>query len=291
MAAIVIDGKAEAAALRAEVAVDVAAFRERHRRVPGLVGIQVGDDPASELYQAGKARAAEEAGMISRRIVLPIETTQAELDAVIDELNADDAIDGMLVQLPVPDQLSEVLIANRIDPLKDVDGFAPVNLGRLVRGEPGSVPCTPAGVMWVLDRAGVPLEGATAVVVGRSLIVGKPMALLLIAHSATVTVAHSRTKDLPALCRTADILVAAVGRPEMIRGDWIKPGAAVVDVGINRTDAGLRGDVATAEAAEVAGWITPVPGGVGPMTIAYLLKNTLDAARRRAGDDITTGDE
>ncbi len=291
MAAIVIDGKAEAAALRAEVAVDVAAFRERHRRVPGLVGIQVGDDPASELYQAGKARAAEEAGMISRRIVLPIETTQAELDAVIDELNADDAIDGMLVQLPVPDQLSEVLIANRIDPLKDVDGFAPVNLGRLVRGEPGSVPCTPAGVMWVLDRAGVPLEGATAVVVGRSLIVGKPMALLLIARSATVTVAHSRTKDLPALCRTADILVAAVGRPEMIRGDWIKPGAAVVDVGINRTDAGLRGDVATAEAAEVAGWITPVPGGVGPMTIAYLLKNTLDAARRRVGDDITTGDE
>ncbi|MBJ7456734.1 MAG: bifunctional methylenetetrahydrofolate dehydrogenase/methenyltetrahydrofolate cyclohydrolase FolD [Thermoleophilia bacterium] len=291
MAAIVIDGKAEAAALRAEVATDVAAFRARHGRAPGLVGIQVGDDPASELYQAGKARAAEEAGMISRRIVLPVETTQAELDAVIDELNADDAIDGMLVQLPVPDQLSEVLIANRIDPLKDVDGFAPVNLGRLVRGEPGAVPCTPAGVMWVLDRAGVPLEGATAVVVGRSLIVGKPMALLLIARSATVTVAHSRTKDLPALCRTADILVAAVGRPEMIRGDWIKPGAAVVDVGINRTDAGLRGDVATTEAAEVAGWITPVPGGVGPMTIAYLLKNTLDAARRRVGDDITTGDE
>jgi methylenetetrahydrofolate dehydrogenase (NADP+)/methenyltetrahydrofolate cyclohydrolase len=291
MAAIVIDGKAEAAALRAEVAVDVAAFRARHGRAPGLVGIQVGDDPASELYQAGKARAAEEAGMISRRIVLPIETAQAELDRVIDELNADDAIDGMLVQLPVPDQLSEVLIANRIDPLKDVDGFAPVNLGRLVRGEPGAVPCTPAGVMWVLDRAGVPLEGATAVVVGRSLIVGKPMALLLIARSATVTVAHSRTRDLPALCRTADILVAAVGRPEMIRGDWIKPGAAVVDVGINRTDAGLRGDVATAEAAEVAGWITPVPGGVGPMTIAYLLKNTLDAARRRVGDDITTGDE
>jgi len=291
MAAIVIDGKAAAADLRAEVAVDVARFHERHGRAPGLVGIQVGDDPASELYQAGKARAAEEAGMISRRVVLPVETTQAELDAVIDELNSDDAIDGMLVQLPVPDQLSEVLIANRIDPLKDVDGFAPVNLGRLVRGEPGSVPCTPAGVMWVLDRAGVPFEGATAVVVGRSLIVGKPMALLLIARSATVTVAHSRTRDLPALCRTADILVAAVGRPEMIRGDWIKPGAAVVDVGINRTDAGLRGDVATAEAAEVAGWITPVPGGVGPMTIAYLLKNTLDAARRRVGDDITTGDE
>ena len=256
MAAIIIDGKAEAAALRAEV-----------------------------------ARAAEEAGMISRRIVLPEETTQSELDALIDELNADDAIDGMLVQLPVPEQLSEVLIANRIHPDKDVDGFAPVNLGRLIRGEPGSVPCTPAGVMWVLDRAGVPIEGADAVVVGRSLIVGKPMALLLTARSATVTVAHSRTRDLPALCRTADILVAAVGRPEMIRGDWIKPGAAVIDVGINRTDEGLRGDVAGAEAAEVAGWLTPVPGGVGPMTIAYLLKNTLDAACRRAGDTTTTGDE
>ena len=291
MAAIIIDGKAEAAALRAEVAKGVERFRARHGRAPGLVGIQVGDDPASELYQAGKARAAEEVGMISRRMVLSAETTQAELDAIIDDLNADDAIDGMLVQLPVPDQLSEVLIANRIHPDKDVDGFAPVNLGRLVRGEPGSVPCTPAGVMWVLDRAGVPMEGATAVVVGRSLIVGKPMALLLTARSATVTVAHSRTRGLPALCRTADILVAAVGRPEMIRGDWIKPGAAVVDVGINRTDEGLRGDVAGAEAAEVAGWLTPVPGGVGPMTIAYLLKNTLDAARRRAGEDTTTGDE
>ncbi len=291
MAAVMIDGKAEAAALRAQVAEGVARFRSRHGRAPGLAGVQVGEDPASELYQAGKARAADEAGMISRRVVLPAQTTQAELDALIDELNADDGIDGVLVQLPVPDQLSEVAIANRIDPDKDVDGFAPVNLGRLVRGEPGAVPCTPAGVMWVLDRAGVPIEGAHAVVVGRSLIVGKPMALLLTARSATVTVAHSRTKDLPALCRSADILVAAVGRPEMIRGDWIKPGAAVVNVGINRTDAGLRGDVATAEAAEVAGWVTPVPGGVGPMTIAYLLANTLDAARRRAGDDTTTGDE
>ena len=203
---------------------------------PGLVGVQVGDDPASEIYQAGKARAAEEAGMVSRRVVLPDETTQAELDALIDELNADDAVDGMLVQLPVPDQLSEVAIANRIHPDKDVNGFSPINLGRLVRGEPGSVPCTPAGIMWLLDRAGVELEGAEAVVVGRSLIVGKPMALLLTSRSATVTVAHSRTRDLPALCRRADVLVAAVGRPEMIRGDWIKPGAAVIDVGINRTD-------------------------------------------------------
>ncbi|HMM49122.1 MAG TPA: bifunctional methylenetetrahydrofolate dehydrogenase/methenyltetrahydrofolate cyclohydrolase FolD [Miltoncostaeaceae bacterium] len=284
MAATIIDGKAAAAELRAEVAQGVARFVAAHGRAPGLVGIQVGDDPASELYQAGKARAAEEAGMVSRRIVLPHTTSQAELDALIDELNGDDSVDGMLVQLPVPDQLSERLIANRIHPDKDVDGFSPVNLGRLMRGEPGPVPCTPSGVMWLLDRAGVPIEGANAVVVGRSLIVGKPQALLLTARSATVTVAHSRTRDLPGLCRSADILVAAVGVPELIRGDWIKPGAAVIDVGINRTDDGLRGDVAFDEAAAVAGWITPVPGGVGPMTIAYLLANTLDAARMRVGD-------
>jgi methylenetetrahydrofolate dehydrogenase (NADP+) / methenyltetrahydrofolate cyclohydrolase len=284
MAATIIDGRAAAAELRAEVAQGVAAFRERHGRAPGLVGVQVGDDPASEIYQAGKAKAADEAGMISRRVVLPEATTQDELDALIDELNADESVDGMLVQLPVPDQISEVAIANRIHPDKDVDGFSPINLGRLIRGEPGSVPCTPAGIMWLLDRAGVQLEGAEAVVVGRSLIVGKPVALLLTSRSATVTVAHSRTRDLPALCRRADVLVAAVGRPEMIRSDWIKPGAAVIDVGINRTDEGLVGDVAGAEAAEVAGWLTPVPGGVGPMTIAYLLANTLDAARRRAGD-------
>ncbi|MGE0028752.1 MAG: bifunctional methylenetetrahydrofolate dehydrogenase/methenyltetrahydrofolate cyclohydrolase FolD [Thermoleophilia bacterium] len=291
MPAVIIDGKQAAADLREEVRRGVDAFRLAYGRVPGLVGIQVGDDPASELYQAGKARAAEEAGMISRRVVLPDTTTQDQLDALIDELNADDSVDGMLVQLPVPDQLSEVAIANRIHPDKDVDGFAPINLGRLIRGEPGSVPCTPAGVMWVLDRAGIPIEGANAVVVGRSLIVGKPMALLLTARSATVTVAHSKTRDLKELCRSADILVAAVGRPEMIRGDWIKPGAAVIDVGINRTDAGLRGDVAGDEAREVAGWLTPVPGGVGPMTIAYLLANTLEAARRRAAGTKTTGDD
>jgi methylenetetrahydrofolate dehydrogenase (NADP+)/methenyltetrahydrofolate cyclohydrolase len=284
MSAAIIDGKAAAAELRAEVATGVAAFTAAYGRAPGLVGIQVGDDPASELYQAGKARAAEEAGMVSRRIVLPDTTSQDELDALIDELNADDGVDGMLVQLPVPEQLSEPMIANRIHPDKDVDGFSPINLGRLMRGEPGPVPCTPSGVMWLLDRAGVPIEGANAVVIGRSLIVGKPQALLLTARSATVTVAHSRTRDLPGLCRTADILVAAVGVPELVRGDWIKPGAAVIDVGINRTDAGLRGDVAFGEAAEVAGWITPVPGGVGPMTIAYLLANTLEAARRRVGD-------
>jgi methylenetetrahydrofolate dehydrogenase (NADP+)/methenyltetrahydrofolate cyclohydrolase len=250
------------------------------------VGIQVGDDPASEIYQARKAEAAEAAGMRSRRITLPQATTQAELDAIIDELNADDAVDGMLVQLPVPAHLQEPLIAARIHPDKDVDGFSPANLGRLVRGEPGPVPCTPKGCMWLLREEGVPLEGANAVVVGRSVIVGKPMALLLTAANATVTVAHSRTRDLPGLCREADVLVVAIGRPEMVRGDWIKPGAAVIDVGINRTDAGLVGDVAGAEAAEVAGWLTPVPGGVGPMTIAFLLANTLEAARRRAGDDI-----
>ncbi len=289
MAATVIDGKAVAATVRAEVAEGVAAFIARTGRAPGLVGIQVGDDPASELYQAGKARAAEEVGMISRRITLPHDTSQAELDAIIDELNADDAVDGMLVQLPVPDQLAEPMIANRIQPDKDVDGFSPVSLGRLMRGEAGNVPCTPQGVMRLLVEGGVPLEGAHAVVVGRSLIVGKPQSMLLLAANCTVTVAHSRTRDLPALCRQADILVAAVGRAEMVRGDWVRPGAAVIDVGINRTADGLRGDVAFDEVAAVAGWITPVPGGVGPTTIAYLLANTLEAARRRSGADSYQG--
>jgi methylenetetrahydrofolate dehydrogenase (NADP+) / methenyltetrahydrofolate cyclohydrolase len=286
---VVIDGKAAAAEVRARVAEGVTAFVARHGRPPGLVGVQVGDDPASEIYQAGKQRAAEEAGMVSRRVKLPAGTAQAELDALIDELNADEAIDGMLVQLPVPEPLEEPAIAARIHPDKDVDGFAPVSLGRLVRGEPGPVPCTPQGVMWMLRDNGVPLEGARAVVLGRSLIVGKPMALLLTAAHATVTVAHSRTRDLPALCREADVLVVAIGRPEMVRGDWIKPGAAVMDVGINRAESGLVGDVAGAEAAEVAGWLTPVPGGVGPMTIAFLLANTLEAARRRLGDDTSGG--
>ena len=285
MAAKILDGKVGAAAVQAEVATGVTAFVARHGRAPGLVGIQVGQDPASEIYQARKAETAERLGMVSRRVVLPETTTQQQLDAVIDELNADDVVDGMLVQLPVPDHLSEPLIAARIHPSKDVDGFGPGNLGYLVRGEPGSVPCTPSGVMWLLRDAGVPIEGANAVIVGRSLIVGKPQALLLTNASATVTVAHSRTRDLPGLCRSADILVVAIGRPEMVRGDWIKPGAAVIDVGINRTDEGLKGDVAQDEAMEVAGWLTPVPGGVGPMTIAFLLANTLDAAWRRMGDD------
>ena len=278
-----MDGTAGAAMVRARVGEGVTAFVARHGRAPGLVGIQVGEDPASEIYQARKAEMAAALGLESRRVKLPESVTQAELDALIDELNADDTVDGMLVQLPVPDHLSEPAIAARIAPAKDVDGFGPGNLGSLVRNEPGSVPCTPSGVMWLLQHAGVTIAGANAVVVGRSLIVGKPQALLLTNASATVTVAHSRTRDLPALCRTADILVVAIGRPEMVRGDWIKPGAAVVDVGINRTEDGLKGDVAQDEARAVAGWLTPVPGGVGPMTIAFLLDNTLQAAWRRLG--------
>ncbi len=282
MSAQVIDGKAVAAAVRSEVADGVTQFRAKYGRAPGLVGIQVGDDPASELYQAGKARAADEVGMVSRRITLPDTTSQADLDALIDELNADTSVDGMLVQLPVPAQLSEPLIANRIHPDKDVDGFSPVNLGRLMRGEPGNIPCTPQGVMRLLRDGGVPLEGAHAVVIGRSLIVGKPQSMLLLQTNCTVTVAHSRTRNLAELCRQADILVAAVGQAEMVRADWVRPGAAVIDVGINRTPDGLRGDVAYDEVAEIAGWITPVPGGVGPTTIAYLLSNTLAAAYRRS---------
>jgi methylenetetrahydrofolate dehydrogenase (NADP+)/methenyltetrahydrofolate cyclohydrolase len=281
VSAAVLDGRAGAAAVRAEVAEGVAAFVARHGRAPGLVGVMVGEDPASEIYQAGKARDADEVGMLSRRIVLPAGTSQAELDALIDELNADPAVDGLLVQLPVPAPLDERAIAARIDPDKDVDGFSAVNLGRLVRGEPGPVPCTPRGIMWLLQEGGVPLEGARAVVVGRSVIVGKPVAQLLTAAHATVTIAHTRTRDLPGLCREADVLVAAVGRAGMIRGDWIRPGAAVVDVGINRTDSGVVGDVAQDEAREVAGWLSPVPGGVGLMTRAFLLVNTLEAAERR----------
>ena len=283
MSASIIDGKAHAESVRALVTERTATFTAAAGRPPGLVGIQVGEDPASEIYQRMKAEAAEKCGMTSQRIVLPEGTSAQELDEVIRANNADDAVDGMLVQLPVPEPLSEPEIANAIDPVKDVDGFSPGNLGRLMRGESAPVPCTPSGVMWMLEQEGVPLEGAHAVVVGRSLIVGKPQAMLLLAANATVTVAHSRTRDLPALCREADILIAAVGRPEMIRGDWVKPGAAVIDVGINRTDDGLVGDVAFDEAVEVAGQITPVPGGVGPMTIAFLLANTLDAAVRRTG--------
>jgi methylenetetrahydrofolate dehydrogenase (NADP+)/methenyltetrahydrofolate cyclohydrolase len=285
LSARVIDGKAAAERVRAEVAEGVAAFVAEHGRPPGLVGIQVGDDPASEIYQRMKAQDAESCGMRSERVILPAGTTQEELDARLDEISRDDAVDGVLVQLPVPPPLSEPAIAARIDVRKDVDGFSPANIGHLVRGEEALVPCTPSGVMWLLRDAGVALEGANAVVVGRSLIVGKPMGQLLLAANATVTTAHSRTRDLAAVCREADVLIVAVGRKEMVRGDWVKPGAAVIDVGMNREEDGLYGDVAYEEAAEVAGWITPVPGGVGPMTRALLLVNTLEAARRRVREN------
>lgn len=289
MSARVIDGRDAARRVRERVAEGCAAFAARHGRPPGLVGIQVGDDPASEIYQRNKAQQAEEAGMAVERMKLPEGTTQAEMDALLDRLAADDAVDGMLVQLPVPEPLTEPAIAARIDPGKDVDGFSPVNIGRLVRGEPCLRPCTPSGVMWLLDDAGVELEGANAVVIGRSVIVGKPQALMLLERNATVTITHSRTRDLAAVCRQADIIVAAVGVPEMVRGDWVKPGATVIDVGMNRLDDRLCGDVDYDEVAQVAGAITPVPGGVGPMTIAFLLANTLQSAERRMGDEPTRG--
>ncbi len=289
MSARVIDGRDAARRVRERVAEGCAAFRERHGRPPGLVGIQVGDDPASEIYQRNKAQQAEECGMAVERMKLPGGTSQAEMDALLDRLAADPAVDGMLVQLPVPDPLTEPAIAARIEPTKDVDGFSPVNIGHLVRGEPCLRPCTPSGVMWLLDDAGVDLEGASAVVVGRSLIVGKPQAMMLLERNATVTIAHSRTKDLAAICREADVLVVAVGRPEMVRGDWVKPGATVIDVGMNRLDDRLCGDVHYDEVAQVAGALTPVPGGVGPMTIAFLLANTLQSAERRMGDEPTRG--
>ena len=289
MSAKVIDGRDAARRVRERVAEGCAAFEARHGRKPGLVGIQVGDDPASEIYQRNKAQQAEECGMAVERMKLPEGTTQAEMDALLDRIAADDAVDGMLVQLPVPDPLTEPAIAARIAPDKDVDGFSPVNIGRLVRGEPCLRPCTPSGVMWLLDDAGVDLEGANAVVIGRSVIVGKPQALMLLERNATVTITHSRTRDLAAVCRAADVIVAAVGVPEMVRGDWVKPGATVIDVGMNRLDDRLCGDVHYDEVAEVAGALTPVPGGVGPMTIAFLLANTLQSAERRMGDEPTRG--
>jgi methylenetetrahydrofolate dehydrogenase (NADP+) / methenyltetrahydrofolate cyclohydrolase len=277
MSAIVIDGKAIAAQVREEVAAEVAGLAAP----PGLATVLVGDDPASAIYVANKRRQTAEVGMRSIDRTLPHDATHETVEAVIGELNADDGVDGILLQLPTPPQVDGPALTSLIDPRKDVDGLTPVSAGLLAQGKPGLRPCTPSGVMELLRRHEVTLEGAEAVVVGRSDLVGKPVAALLLAANATVTVCHSRTRDLPGVCRRADVLVAAVGRAEMVRGDWIKPGAAVIDVGINRTGDGLRGDVAYAEAAEVAGLITPVPGGVGPMTIAMLLRNTLEAARTR----------
>ena len=279
--ATIIDGKAIAQAVRADVARDAAALREATGHVPGLVTILVGEDPASQVYVRNKIAACEEAGMASFNERLGEDATQDEVESLVERYNADDRVDGILVQSPLPGGLDFKRVLDRIDPGKDVDGFHPLNVGRLVAGQPGLVACTPAGVMELLRRTGTQLEGAEAVVVGRSDIVGKPVALLLLHRHATVTICHSRTRDLPGVVRRADIVVAAVGRAQMVKGDWIKPGATVIDVGINRTDAGLVGDVDFASAEPVAGAITPVPGGVGPMTIAMLLRNTVDAAAAR----------
>ena len=280
MAAKIIDGKAIAAALRDSVAARVAALEFR----PGLTVVLVGDDPASAVYVRSKDRAATAAGIRAQTIRLPSDTAEAALLDQVRRLNADPAVDGILVQLPLPPQIRTQAVLEAMDPAKDVDGFHPVNAGLLASGHSALVPCTQLGVMRLLDAAAIALDGARAVVLGRSAIVGRPMAALLLGANATVCVAHSRTRDLPGECRRADVLVAAVGRAEMVRGDWIAPGAAVIDVGINRLpDGRLVGDVAFAEAVERAGAITPVPGGVGPMTIACLLENTLSAALRRRG--------
>jgi methylenetetrahydrofolate dehydrogenase (NADP+)/methenyltetrahydrofolate cyclohydrolase len=279
MAATVIDGKAVAARVRAEVAEEVAAFTAEHGRAPGLATILVGDDPASAVYVGGKQKACAEVGMQGFNHPLGADTPQADVEALIAQLNADDQVSGILLQLPVPAPLDGVHLTGLIRADKDVDGLTAESAGRLALGRDGLRPCTPTGVMLLLAEAGAQLEGAEAVVIGRSNLFGKPMAQLLLEANATVTICHSRTRDLAGVCRRADILIAAVGRAEMVRGDWVSPGATVIDVGMNRTDDGLKGDVAFAEAAEVAGAITPVPGGVGPMTIACLLRNTLLAAR------------
>lgn len=293
MSATILDGKTLAETVRGEVRRGVEAFVKEHGRAPGLEVVLVGADPASQIYTRNKEKAAAEVGIRGKLHVLPETTTEAELLAMLDRLNADDTVDGILVQLPLPKQIKEQRVLDAIRPEKDVDGFHPVNAGLLASGRPSLVPCTPRGSMKLIALAGVELEGKRAVVVGRSNIVGKPMAQLLLAANATVTMAHSRTKDLAAVCREADVLVVAVGKAELVRGDWVKPGAVVIDVGMNRleipgsagpdgkTKTRLAGDVAYEEAKANAFAITPVPGGVGPMTIACLLENTLIAAKAR----------
>ena len=289
MTAEIIDGKAFAAGLRARVAERVPAFQAAAGRVPGLAVVLVGEDPASAVYVRSKGKQTREAGMKSFEHKLAAETTQEELIALVDQLNADPAVDGILVQLPLPRHIDERAVLLRIDPDKDVDGFHPVNAGRLATGLEGFVPCTPLGCLMLLEERLGDLTGLDAVVIGRSNIVGKPMAALLTRASATVTLVHSRTRNLPHYLRHADIVVAAVGIPHFVKGEWLKPGATVIDVGINRTEDGLVGDVHFDSAASVAGAITPVPGGVGPMTIACLLRNTLVAAYRNAGAPLEKG--
>jgi methylenetetrahydrofolate dehydrogenase (NADP+) / methenyltetrahydrofolate cyclohydrolase len=283
MTARIIDGKAIAAQLRAKVASEVQRLRAEHKLEPGLAVALVGENPASAVYVRSKAKQTVEAGMKSFDHRLPDSVSEGDLLALVEKLNADPAVHGILVQLPLPKQVDSQKVLNAIDPRKDVDGFHPVNAGRLATGLPALTPCTPLGCVMLAKTVHASLEGMEAVIVGRSNIVGKPLIQLLLAENATVTVAHSKTRDLPAVCRRADVLFAAVGRPEMVRGDWVKPGATVIDVGINRvtTPDGkdrIVGDVAYAEAAQVAGAITPAPGGVGPMTIACLLVNTVRAA-------------
>ena len=278
MSAQIIDGKAVSTRVRAEVAADVAKLREETGEVPGLATILVGDDPASSIYVANKRKACAEAGIADHHRHLDGGVSQDEVAALIEECNDNPEVSGILLQLPVPSGLDGGALTGLIDPLKDVDGLTPISAGRLAQGKTGLRPCTPLGVIELLDSYDVPLEGAEAVVVGRSDLVGKPVAQLLLGRNATVTMCHSRTRDLPAVCQRADVLVAAVGIAELIDAEYVKPGAVVIDVGINRTDAGLRGDVAFDAAAERARLITPVPGGVGPMTIAMLLRNTVTAA-------------
>ena len=279
-----IDGRAVAGEVRERVAREVQALAAANGgRAPGLATVLVGDDAASQVYVANKRKQTEEVGMRSVHHGLEASVVQEELLALIRELNADDDVDGILVQLPLPGQIDQDAVIAAIDPAKDVDGLTAGSAGLLAQGRPGLIPCTPRGVMELLRHAGVDPEGADAVIVGRSILVGRPLASLLLNANATVTVCHSRTRDLPGVCRRADILVAAVGSPRLVKADWVKPGAAVIDVGMNRTEDGLVGDVDFEAALEVAGAITPVPGGVGPMTIAILLQNTVLAAKARWG--------
>jgi methylenetetrahydrofolate dehydrogenase (NADP+)/methenyltetrahydrofolate cyclohydrolase len=284
MPAGIIDGKAIAQQVRAEVAEEVTAWVDAGNEAPGLATVLVGDDPASAVYIGGKQKASAEVGIAGFDHRLPADTQQEEVERLLGELNDDPRVSGILLQLPTPPHIDGGAMSELIRPEKDVDGLTPISAGLLAKGRPGLRPCTPAGVMELLRRHDVALEGAEAVVVGRSDLVGKPLSALLLAANATVTMCHSRTHDLAEVCRRADVLVAAVGRPRLVQGDWVKEGAVVIDVGINRTEDGLVGDVDFAPAAARARLITPVPGGVGPMTIAMLLRNTLHAARAQAGE-------